>query len=260
MKRLSFQILLFVFCTIASLVLFYFLEKQLYNRVTTLDDKQAVLERANESLPTEVRVKHEKWGELVVTDEVRLHAIVSFFDRIRMEQTEANIHEQVFTGEVTYLNGHKRTFAVGDLFQYEENVYGKNGTDPMISAFQTYLLSLYYTPESIGNFFASAKEVIVRQGDIVRSTDLTRLLDSIRQAKQITDYGEIQQLLQSQKDPIAYMTAYQNGKQVKNEREDVLTISVYPSYFVVQYLGDNNGNVMYMKGSLATSFVKENVS
>lgn len=260
MKRLSFQILLFVFCTIASLVLFYFLEKQLYNRVTTLDDKQAVLERANESLPTEVRVKHEKWGELVVTDEVRLHAIVSFFDRIRMEQTEVKIHEQVFTGEVTYLNGHKRTFAVGDLFQYEENVYGKNGTDPMISAFQTYLLSLYYTPESIGNFFASAKEVIVRQGDIVRSTDLTRLLDSIRQAKQITDYGEIQQLLQSQKDPIAYMTAYQNGKQVKNEREDVLTISVYPSYFVVQYLGDNNGNVMYMKGSLATSFVKENVS
>ncbi|PDY48219.1 DUF3919 family protein [Bacillus pseudomycoides] len=260
MKRLSFQILLFVFCTIASLVLFYFLEKQLYNRVTTLDDKQAVLERANESLPTEVRVKHEKWGELVVTDEVRLHAIVSFFDRIRMEQTGAKIHEQVFTGEVTYLNGHKRTFAVGDLFQYEENVYGKNGTDPMISAFQTYLLSLYYTPESIGNFFASAKEVIVRQGDIVRSTDLTRLLDSIRQAKQITDYGEIQQLLQSQKDPIAYMTAYQNGKQVKNEREDVLTISVYPSYFVVQYLGDNNGNVMYMKGSLADLFVKENVS
>ncbi|EOP63033.1 MULTISPECIES: DUF3919 family protein [Bacillus cereus group] len=260
MKRLSFQILLFVFCTIASLVLFYFLEKQLYNRVTTLDDKQAVLERANESLPTEVRVKHEKWGELVVTDEVRLHAIVSFFDRIRMEQTGAKIHEQVFTGEVTYLNGHKRTFAVGDLFQYEENVYGKNGTDPMISAFQTYLLSLYYTPESIGNFFASAKGVIVRQGDIVRSTDLTRLLDSIRQAKQITDYGEIQQLLQSQKDPIAYMTAYQNGKQVKNEREDVLTISVYPSYFVVQYLGDNNGNVMYMKGSLANLFVKENVS
>ena len=260
MKRLSFQILLFVFCTIASLVLFYFLEKQLYNRVTTLDDKQAVLERANESLPTEVRVKHEKWGELVVTDEVRLHAIVSFFDRIRMEQTGVKIHEQVFTGEVTYLNGHKRTFAVGDLFQYGADMYGKNGTDPMISAFQTYLLSLYYTPESIGNFFASAKGVIVRQGDIVHSTDLTRLLDSIRQAKQITDYGEIQQLLQSQKDPIAYMTAYQNGKQVKNEREDVLTISVYPSYFVVQYLGDNNGNVMYMKGSLANLFVKENVS
>ncbi|WP_439740594.1 DUF3919 family protein [Bacillus pseudomycoides] len=260
MKRLSFQILLFVFCTIAAFVLFFAIEKQLYNHVTTLDDKQAVLERANESLPTEVRVKHEKWGELVVTDEVRLHAIVSFFDRIRMEQTGAKIHEQVFTGEVTYLNGHKRTFAVGDLFQYEENVYGKNGTDPMISAFQTYLLGLYYTPESIGNFFASAKEVIVRQGDIVRSTDLTRLLDSIRQAKQITDYGEIQQLLQSQKDPIAYMTAYQNGKQVKNEREDVLTISVYPSYFVVQYLGDNNGNVMYMKGSLADLFVKENVS
>ena len=47
---------------------------------------------------------------------------------------------------------------------------------------------------------------------------------------------------------------------LKNEREDILTISVYPSYFVVQYLGDNNGNVMYMKSSLANVFVKENVS
>ncbi|KEK25440.1 DUF3919 family protein [Bacillus gaemokensis] len=260
MKRLSFQILLFVFCMIASLIVFYVLEKQLYNHVTIVNDKQAVLERVNESLPNEVKVRHEKWGEVVVTDEVRLHAIVSFFDRIRMEETEAKIHEQVFTGEVTYLNGHKRTFAVGDLFQYEESVYGKNGTDPMISAFQTYLLGLYYTPESISDFFASAKEVVVRQGDIVRSTDLTRLLDSIRQAKQITDYGEIQELLQSQKDPIGYMTAYKTGKHVKNERKDILTISVYPSYFVVQYLGDNNGNVMYMKGSLAALFVKESAS
>ncbi|MDM5157326.1 DUF3919 family protein [Bacillus sp. DX1.1] len=260
MKRLSFQILLFVFCMITSLILFYVIEKQLYNHVTIVDDKQAVLEGANESLPTEVRVKHEKWGEVVVTDEVRLHAIVSFFDRIRMEQTEAKIHEQVFTGEVTYLNGHRRTFAVGDLFQYEENVYGKNGTDPMISAFQTYLLSLYYTPESISDFFAAAKEVVVRQDDVVHTTDLTLLLDSIRQAKQITDYGEIQKLLQSQKAPVAYITAYKTGKHVKNEREDILTISVYPSYFVVQYLGDNNGNVMYMKGSLTALLVKENVS
>ena len=53
---------------------------------------------------------------------------------------------------------------------------------------------------------------------------------------------------------------YKTGKRIKNEREDILTISVYPSYFVVQYLGDNNGNVMYMKSSLANLFIKENVS
>lgn len=207
-----------------------------------------------------MKVRHEKWGEIVVTDEVRLHTIVSFFDRIRIEPREAESQEQVFTGEVTYLNGHKRTFAVGDLFQYEANVYGKKGTDPMISAFQTYLLSLYYTPERISDFFASAKDVIVRQGNVVRTINLTHMLDSIRYAKQITDYGEIQKLLQSQNEPIAYITAYKSGKHVKNEREDILTVSVYPSYFVVQYLGDNNGNVMYMKGSLAELFVKENAS
>ncbi|PEB24091.1 DUF3919 family protein [Bacillus toyonensis] len=260
MKRLSFQILMFVFCIIVSLVLFYVVEKQTYNRITIVNDKQAVLQRVNESLPIEVKVRHEKWGEIVVTDEVRLHTIVSFFDRIRIEPREAESQEQVFTGEVTYLNGHKRTFAVGDLFQYEANVYGKKGTDPMISAFQTYLLSLYYTPERISDFFASAKDVIVRQRNVVRTINLTHMLDSIRYAKQITDYGEIQKLLQSQNEQIAYITAYKSGKHVKNEREDILTISVYPSYFVVQYLGDNNGNVMYMKGSLAELFVKENAS
>ncbi|PGZ07528.1 homoserine dehydrogenase [Bacillus cereus] len=260
MKRLSFQILMFVFCIIASLIVFYVIEKQIYNRITIVDDKQAVLQRVNESLPIEVKVKHEKWGEIVVTDEVRLHTIVSFFDRVRIEPREAKSQEQVFTGEVTYLNGHKRTFAVGDLFQYEANVYGKKGMDPMISALQTYLLSLYYTPERISDFFASAKDVVVRQGNVVRTINLTHIYDSIRYAKQITDYGEIQKLLQSQNEPIAYITAYKTGKRVKNEREDILTISVYPAYFVVQYLGDNNGNVMYMKGSLADLLVKENVS
>lgn len=260
MKRLSFQILMFVFCIIVSLILFYVMEKQIYNRITIVNDKQAVLQRVNESLPTEMKVRHEKWGEIVITDEVRLHTIVSFFDRIQINPSEVKNQEQVFTGEVTYLNGQKRTFAVGDLFQYGADMYGKNGTDPMISALQTYLLSLYYTPERIHDFFASAQDVIVRQDDVERAVNVTHILDSIRYAKQITDYGEIQKLLQSQNEPIAYVTAYKTGKRIKNEREDILTISVYPSYFVVQYLGDNNGNVMYMKSSLANVFVKENVS
>lgn len=59
----------------------------------------------------------------------------------------------------------------------------------MISALQTYLLSLYYTPERISDFFASAKDVVVRQGDVVRTINLTHILDSIHpQSKlQITE-------------------------------------------------------------------------
>lgn len=49
MKRLSFQILMFVFCIIVSLILFYVMEKQIYNRITIVNDKQAVLQRVNES-------------------------------------------------------------------------------------------------------------------------------------------------------------------------------------------------------------------
>ncbi|MGQ7106456.1 hypothetical protein ACUN13_19330 [Bacillus cereus group sp. Bce041] len=43
MKRLSFQILMFVICMIVSLVLFYVMEKQIYNRINIVNDKQAVL-------------------------------------------------------------------------------------------------------------------------------------------------------------------------------------------------------------------------
>lgn len=63
MKRLSFQILMFVICMIVSLVLFYVMEKQIYNRINIVNDKQAVLQRVNESLPIEVKVRHEKWGK-----------------------------------------------------------------------------------------------------------------------------------------------------------------------------------------------------
>lgn len=39
MKRLSFQILMFVICMIVSLVLFYVMEKQIYNRINIVNDK-----------------------------------------------------------------------------------------------------------------------------------------------------------------------------------------------------------------------------
>ena len=45
-----------------------------------------------------MKVRHEKWGEIVITDEVRLHTIVSFFDRIQINPSEAKNQEQVFTG------------------------------------------------------------------------------------------------------------------------------------------------------------------
>ncbi len=114
MKRLAFQILMFALCIIISLILFYVMERQIYNRITIVNDKQTVLQRVNESLPTEMKVRQEKWGEIVITDEVRLHTIVSFFDQIKSNPSEAKKQEQVFTGDETYLNGQKRTFAVGD--------------------------------------------------------------------------------------------------------------------------------------------------
>lgn len=46
MKRLSFQILMFVLCIIVSLILFYVMEKQIYNRITIVNDKQAVLQKS----------------------------------------------------------------------------------------------------------------------------------------------------------------------------------------------------------------------
>lgn len=50
MKRLSFQILMFVLCIIVSLILFYVMEKQIYNRIHLIvNDKQTVLQRVNES-------------------------------------------------------------------------------------------------------------------------------------------------------------------------------------------------------------------
>lgn len=91
MKRLSFQILMFVFCIIVSLILFYVMEKQIYNRITIVNDKQAVLQRVNESLPTEMKVRHEKWGEIVITDEVRLHTIVSFLTEFKSIRVKLRI-------------------------------------------------------------------------------------------------------------------------------------------------------------------------
>lgn len=49
MKRLSFQILMFVLCILVSLILFYLMEKQIYNRIAIVNDKQTVLQRVNES-------------------------------------------------------------------------------------------------------------------------------------------------------------------------------------------------------------------
>lgn len=250
----------FLFTGIILLLSFagFFLNEQVYQKVGIINDKHEVLRKVSDSLPVQATISHQKWGSLHVNDEVSLHAFVSYMDRIKQEyepklSTDTDSEQAILSGRIQYLNGSEQTFALGSTFTLGKWSYGSGHETPLLSALQTQLQSLFYSPEHFAQFIRTAKALTFRsdgvQGNLL-DHEKGYLVSSIQQALEIKDQVEIKQLLLRKQEPLGSITAYKEDKELKNDRSNILHIVVYSGYVVMQYMGDDNGNSIYLQTGL----------
>jgi len=244
----------------------FFLNEQVYQKVGIINDKNEVLRKVSDSLPVQATISHQKWGSLQVNDEVSLHAFISYVDRIKQEyepklSTDNDSEGAILLGRIQYLNGSEQTFELGSTFTLGKWSYGPGDETPLLSALQTQLQSLYYTPEHIAQFIRTAKGLILSSNGVQGNLSVYEkgyLVSSIGQALEIKDQVEIKQLLIHKQKPLGTITAYKEDKELKNDRSNILHMVVYSDYVVMQYMGDDNGNSIYLQVSLEKLLHREN--
>ncbi|MDK8183746.1 DUF3919 family protein [Paenibacillus sp. UMB4589-SE434] len=262
MNKLIWSFLLFAGFILLLSGIGYVLNDRMYENVVIIEDRNEVLRKVSDSLPVQATIVHDQWGVVQVTDEVSLHAIISYIDRIKQEYDpttgSARVNEQaVITGRIQYLNGDEQPFALGDDFTLNQWFYGPGHKTPMLSAFQTQLLNLFYTPEHYADFIRDAQDVTYRVNKAEAAIHLHEkgyLVTQIRQAHEIVDMVEIKQLLLQKQEPLGTITAFKHGNSLRNSRNDLLHAVVYPDFIVMQYMGDDNGNSIYLQSSLGKLF------
>jgi len=258
MKKLIWSAFLFTGIILLLSFAGFFLNEQVYQKVGIINDKQEVLRKVSDSLPVQATISHQKWGTLQVNDEVSLHAFVSYVDRIKQEYepkltTDLDSEQAILSGSIQYLNGSEQTFKLGSTFTLGKMSYGPGEETPLLSALQTQMQSLYYTPEHFAEFIRTAKSLSFHSDGVQGSLpdhEKGYLVSNIGQALEIKDLVEIKQLLLRKQKPLGSITAYKEDKKLVNDRSNLLHIVVYSDYVVMQYMGDDNGNSIYLQADL----------
>ncbi|MDA1477916.1 DUF3919 family protein [Bacillus changyiensis] len=224
-------------------------QSSLYNQVRVIDDKELVMTKATQSIPVKITLENSIWGGVEVEDEFHLQNIVSLFDQI-IENGKAmkSLHAKKvqFKGNIVYSNGARRQFIISDTLTVDDRVYNSEQIKPIISALKSNLLELYYTPTKIGSLVEKSICVTIILDQKKVKINKKALSHDIKSSSVISDYQEIVNFLSNEKRALAFINIYLKD----HKREGMISISVYSKFFIVQYLGDDKGNVVYMKGSL----------
>lgn len=235
----------------------------LYDKVIIIHDKDEVIKKINMSIPIKIVIKNEKLGSYILKDEKSIKSVWNSINEItndNLEQVNYNNKESEIKiiGTVYYLNGMKDDFEVSNVLKVNNNIYYGSYKKPIISSLRNNLLGYLYSPYNIAQFISSRNRVIVKMTNKPNKNvgnDYKKIIkDIISRSVKIESDREIIKLATKKEEALVHIKVYideENDNILKTKCYNVINIDVYKEFFVVQYMGDENGRHIYMRGNLS---------
>ena len=235
----------------------------LYNKVTIIQDKEEVLKKINMSIPVKIEMSNERWGDYVFEDENSIKNIWDSINEITNdsigEENHVNKNNEVqIKGTVYYLNGMKDNFEISNILILNNYTYYDSYKLPMINSLRNNLLGYLYSPYNIGKFMNSRNRVTIVNSDNqikkIVNDDKEGIKNIIDKSVKLENDEEIIALTTDKKEALAHIKIYideEDDNLLKVKSYNMVNIDVYDNdFFVVQYMGDENGRHIYMRGNL----------
>lgn len=235
----------------------------LYNKVTIIHDNEEVVKKINMSIPIKIEMSNERWGEYVFEDENSIKNIWNSIneitnDSIGVENYVNKSSEVQIKGTVYYLNGLKDNLEISNVLTLNNYTYYDSYKLPMINSLRNNLLGYLYSPYNIGKFMNSRNRVtIVNSNNRIKkivNSDKESIKNIIDNSVKLENDEEIIALTTDKKEALAHIKIYideEDDNLLKVKSYNVVNIDVYDDdFFVVQYMGDENGRHIYMRGNL----------
>ncbi|MBU3160456.1 DUF3919 family protein [Clostridium frigoris] len=233
-----------------------------FNKTTIIHDKEEVVKKINMSIPLKIEITNERWGKYVFEDENSIKKIWSSINEITKDSFGAkdyvNKGSQIsIKGTVYYLNGTKDTFNISNVLALNNYTYNDSYKLPLINSLRNNLLTYLYSPSNIVNFmnFRNRMTIVDSNNSVKKlgNADKESIKTVIRNSIKLENDEEIIALTTDKKEALAHIKIYidDDDTLLKVKSYNVVNIDVYYNdFFVVQYMGDENGRHIYMRGKL----------
>nr|WP_207713880.1 DUF3919 family protein [Clostridium saccharobutylicum] len=235
----------------------------LYDKVTIINDKDEVVKKINMSIPVKIEISNERWGEYVFEDENSIQKIWNSINEITRdssieENSDAEVSDIEIDGNIYYLNGMKDTFEISNKLSLNNNVYNDSYKIPLINSLKNKLLGYLYSTSNIVKIMNyNNKMTIINSNSQIKElnkSDKESIKNIISNSIKIENNKEIISLLKDKKEALSHIKIYldnDTGTLSKVKCCNVVNIDVYDNdFFVVQYMGDENGRHIYFRGKL----------
>ncbi|AOR23158.1 DUF3919 family protein [Clostridium taeniosporum] len=235
----------------------------LYNRVQIISDKDDVVNKINMSIPIKIEISNEKWGDYVFEDESSIQMIWNSISDIMNDFSE---EENYITegsnisidANVYYLNGMKDKFKISDVLILNNHMYHDNNKLPLINRLKNDLLGYLYSTSNIANLINTRNRIVISDSNNyvkeLNELDKESLKKIIINSTKLHSDDGIKALKKQNKKALSHIKIYIYDKDdtfIKVKSCNVVNIDVYDNgIFVVQYMGDENGQHTYFKGHL----------
>lgn len=235
----------------------------LYDKVTIINDKDEVAKKINMSIPIKIEISNERWGGYVFEDENSIQKIWNSVNEITKdasidENDDAEVSDIKISGNIYYLNGMKDNFEISNKLSLNNNTYNDKYKIPLINSLKNKLLGYLYSTSNIVKIINSNNKITIIDSDKeikeLNKSHKESIKNIINNSIKLENNKEIISLLKSKKDALFHIKIYLDNDAntlLKVKCSNLINIDVYDNdFFVVQYMGDENGRHIYFRGKL----------
>lgn len=235
----------------------------LYDRVTILNDKDEVVKKINMSIPVKIQISNERWGEYIFEDENSIQKIWNSINEITKgsyidENDDSEINGIKINGNIYYLNGMKDSFQISNELVLNNNIYNDKYKIPLINSLKNKLLGYLYSTSNIVKIINSNNKIsIIDSNKNIKELNKSHkenIKNIINSSIKLENNKDIISLLKNKKEALFHIRIHLENYPItpsKVKCSNLVNIDVYDNdFFVVQYMGDENGRHIYFRGKL----------
>lgn len=254
-------IILYLLFVVIILVFYFYSTKIVYNNLKIIDDFKSTKKSFSIKVPTKIVIKNKYLGEVTLTNNIIMNDILQYFSTIinydsKRKNKLVNDNVATLSGTVFYSNGSTENFTVNNSLILENKTY--NFSSYYINTLRNTLFSCFYTYPNIISIIDHNDSKIIYQNSHT-SHELTKsegkkLITSLKKFKIMEDNKYFLNI-SLKESPKEVFKVFINGSN-NSSANNTIYITVYNHYLVIQYLGDENGKNIYVKGDLDENYLK----
>ncbi|AYF53595.1 DUF3919 family protein [Clostridium botulinum C] len=253
--------LLYILMFFICLSSFIYYKKVIYNKIQIITDSNDNEKTLDNRIPTKMVLYNTKLGSTEINDKFLLNDILKYIRNISNSNTTINTIPTTdnvisISGKIYYMNGETDTFKVNSHLIIN-NIHFYNNSY-LINTLRNMLVdSLYHFNNLINIISKNTNEIVFSNDHIKTILDFKskcKLIESLKKLKIMSDNKDFLRTNLNEK-PKFHLRIYID-KNMENTAENIILLDSYENYIIIQYLGDENGKNIYIKGDLNEKMFK----